>query len=32
MGIRVRGLYDLQVIDLEIDEAERSIRVGKSVV
>lgn len=30
MGIRVRGLYDLQVIDQEIDEAERSIRVVES--
>ncbi len=30
MGIRVRGLYDLQVIDLEIDEAERNLRVVES--
>lgn len=30
MGIRVRGLYDLQVIDLEIDEAERSLHVVES--
>ena len=30
MGIRVRGLYDLQVIDLEIDEAERSLRLIES--
>ena len=30
MGIRVRGLYDLQVIDLEIDESERSLRVVES--
>jgi len=30
MGIRARGLYDLQMIDLEIDEAERSLRVVES--
>ncbi len=30
MGMRVRGLYDLQVIDLEIDEAEQSLRVVES--
>jgi hypothetical protein len=30
MGIRVRGLYDLQVIDQEIDEAERSLRLIES--
>ncbi len=30
MGIRVRGLYDLQVIDLEIDEGGRSLRVVES--
>jgi len=27
MGIRARGLYDLQVIDLEIDEAQRGLRL-----
>jgi predicted nucleic acid-binding Zn-ribbon protein len=30
MGTRVRGLYDLQAIDLEIDEVERSLRVVES--
>lgn len=30
MGIRVRGLYDLQVIDLEIDEVERDLCVVES--
>ena len=30
MGIRVRGLYDLQVIDLGIDEAERNLCVVES--
>jgi len=30
MGIRARGLYDLQVIDLEIEEAERNLRVVES--
>lgn len=30
MGIRVRGLYDLQVVDLEIYEAEQSLRVVES--
>lgn len=32
MGTRVRGLYDLQVIDLEIDEVERSLRVVENAL
>lgn len=32
MGTRVRGLYDLQVVDLEIDEVERSLRVVKNAL
>jgi len=30
VGIRVRGLYDLQVVDLEIDEEERNLRLVES--